>query len=233
MPTLLSHATAAGLSTATTGAINTTGASLIVIGIARQASNADAISDSAGNTWTKLTESLATGAVGTVMYYCAAPNTSATHTFTLGSTNAGVICVAAFSGIQTVTPFDQQNGGSNTTGSTLATGSVTPTQNGELLVTMFGFNVAGTPVSINSGFTITDTTNFASGVNYGGSLAYFIQTTAGAINPTWTRTGSSSQAARIATFIAAAAAAGGMSVNMRPKLGSSIKPHAFQPSRAR
>lgn len=232
MPTLLAHAAAAGVSTATTGAINTTGASLIVVGLSRQASTADVVSDSAGNTWTKLTESLATGAVGSVLYYALAPITSATHTFTVGSTNVGVISVAAFSGIQTIAGFDQQNGNSNTTGSTLATGSVTPLQNGELLIALFGFNATGTPVSIDSGFTITDTTNFVTSANYGASLAYFVQTTAGAINPTWTRTGSSSQAARIATFIAGAAP-GGMSVNTPTKIGSRLKPHPFQPGRAR
>jgi hypothetical protein len=138
------------------------------------------------------------------MYYAANPTVGTGHTFTnSGAFNYSSICAAAFSGVKTTSPFDQQNG-AGASSTTLATGSVTPSENNELVVTHLSFSGAGLPTSINGGFTETNDVEFGSGNNYGSTMAYLVQTTATAANPTWTRTNSSPMSARIATFKASA-----------------------------
>ena len=123
------------------------------------------------------------------------------HTFSnTGASNFCSIFVASFSGAATTSPFDQQNGATATGVSTISTGSVTPTNNNELVITQLGFNSAGLPTSIDNGFTKTNDVEFGAANNYGGSMAYKIQTTATAVNPSWTRTGTLAQTAVIATF---------------------------------
>lgn len=204
---LLTHASAAGSAGgAITPSIDTTGAKLIVACIDGFTGGGDSFTDSKSNTWVGLTYTN-TGTVGTRIYYCTNPSSVGSgHTFT---TNAAFssICVACFSGVLTASsPFDQQNTHSATSGSTIASGSVTPTQDNELLIAAFGGDATGTN-SINGGFTITDQRPFIGGTCYGCSLAYLIQTSAAAANPTWTLGSAITQGgAAIASFKAPAAA---------------------------
>lgn len=191
--------------TVTTGSIDTTGATLLVMGISMDSGGTPSVSDSKGNTWTALTASTS-GSTRSVIYYVANPTVGTGHTFTnAGNQNYSTIYVAAFSGVITTSPFDQQNGATGTGASTLVAGSVTPSENNELVVTHLAFNAAGTPISINSSFIeTTSERDFGSGNNYGGCMAYIVQTTAGAAAPTWTRgTGTGAMASRSATFKAA------------------------------
>jgi hypothetical protein len=88
----------------------------------------------------------------------------------------------------------------------LATGSVTPSAANELVVTAEGQGAAGgSPFTINLGFTITDQKAQVGGQADGGGLAYLIQTTATAVNPTWTGVSNGNMVVTIATFKAAAA----------------------------
>jgi hypothetical protein len=115
---------------ATTAAIDTTGATLIVVAIAYASSDAAGLTDSASNTWTALTPQTA-ASTGTVqLFYCANPTTSATHTFTSSAQPifGKVISVVAYSGT-TSSPFDAQNGAA-----TANPGTVTNTGGGQLLV---------------------------------------------------------------------------------------------------
>lgn len=185
--------------TTTTTAIDTSGANLIVVGVSHQTGTGPTITDSASNTWTALTESNIASGVGAKMYYCYAPTTSSSHTFTDGSGGSATVGVLAVSGA-TSSPFDLETGATSTATTTVQTGSITPSLANELLVTMFGFNAAGTPTSINSSFTKIGEVDFLSGNHYGGAMGYLVQTTAAAVNPTWTRTNSQSQATRIASF---------------------------------
>lgn len=202
--TLINHAAAGGTAnTVTTGAIDTTGANLIVIGVTFDTTAARTISDNKGNTWTPLTNTTSSSA-GAQLYYAINPTVGSGHTFSnTGSSNFSSIFVEAFSGVATG-GFDQQNGSTNSA-TTIQPGSVTPGQDNEVVVTFLGFNSAGTPVSINGGFTQSDTAiNFSSGAHYGAGMAYLIQTTATAANPTWTRTNTQTNSTRIATFKASA-----------------------------
>ena len=161
----------------TTSAIDTTGANLIVAAIYYvTGASSLAIVDSASNTWTPLTSR--GGSLIAKMYYCAAPTTSGTHTFSLDGNNSfSGIAVAAFSGAN-ASPFEAESGAAAT-----QPGSITPAGDGRLFVTAWGRNDA-TTLTINSGFTIAQQTAYAPGAGLEVGLAYKIQTTAGAENPT-------------------------------------------------
>lgn len=198
---LVAHAAASSLTGTgvSTGAIDTSGASLIVIATALFATSVIP-GDSKSNTWTPLNSYL--GSFGAVrLWYCSNPTVGHGHTFAVFGVdpNYPAIAVAAFSGVVVPGPFDVQNG--HFTGDTSGQpGSITPGQNNELLITaVFARN--GVPSSIDSGFTVTDLVNFSSG-GLGIGMAYLVETSATAKNPTWTGTGLN--ATSIASFKAGA-----------------------------
>lgn len=187
-------------SSVTTDAIDTTGASLIVVSIARDTnSNQLNFSDSKSNTWNLFAYAVQ-GSTSSLLYWTRATSVGSGHTFSnTGAFNFSTLAVAAFSGNAPFIITDQKSsaGASSTT---ILPGSITPTQDNELVVTSLAFSGAGTPVSINGGFTETNEIDFNSGIYYGNALAYLIQTSAAAANPTWTRTNSSPLASTIASF---------------------------------
>ena len=200
----------------TTTAMSTIGANLIVIAIGWYSVTSPSISDNQGNTWTALTTSNIAGDVGCKLYYCVNPTTNASHTFTFSpSAIYGGLIVAAFSGVKTTSPFDQQAGntGSGITG--LAPGSVTPTEDNELVI--FAAAKGGNTSTVNATTDGTMIGNFAgvTAVTYALGMGYEIQTTATARNPTLSGSVSSVMAARIATFKAEPAAG----VSAFPMLG--------------
>lgn len=203
--------------TVTTAGINTTGANLLVVVLSDFDDGTTTLQDSRTNTWTGLTARRAADGTRVRIYYVASPSVGAAHTFTAtkdtNQTFPG-LCVAAFSGGHTA-PFDQQNGGTTAGATTLQTGSVTPSENNELLIAGISF-FSSDPATINSAFNIAnalDVDDFGGG-SMGCALAYQIQTTATARNPTWTIL-TSAAAAAIATFKESAA---GVAVRYSPRL---------------
>lgn len=201
---LLSHTYKQGNSggSGTSPAIDTTGASLLVAYVADFTGSAAAtFADSQGNTWTALTARPLTGNMRSQMYYCASPTTSASHTFSATGTNSfAAIAIAAYSGTAT-SPYDQETGATTLTGTSLATGSVTPSENNELVI--YGCGYASSALSVSVG-TMLDTAAIIGGTSYGIGLAYEIQTTATARSPSWSWSSSNSCSTTIATFKAAA-----------------------------
>ncbi len=194
----------------TTAAIDTTGADFIVIssGYYEVASPALGVSDNKGNTYSGLTVRTVVGDGEVRLWYVANPTVGTGHTFsTTGASGPnptyGAIVVGAFSGSQLTTPFDVQNG-ATTTGTSLATGSITPSADNELIIA--GLSVGGTitNLAINSGLSIVAQVGYVAAQHYGTALAYLAQGTAAAINPTWSWTTSRSSEAAIASFKAAA-----------------------------
>lgn len=192
--TLLTHVAAvngnaASPITITTASIDTTLATLLVAALASNgAATAPVLSDSKGNTWT-LRTTYASAGQRVQLAYCSNPVVGAGHTFTLaGATSYPALAVAGYSGTLLVSPYDTENGAQTTISSSLATGSITPSMNGEVVVTGVSWNSSTNPntVSVDSGFTITDQAGPLSGAGLGAGLASLIQTTAGAVNPTWT-----------------------------------------------
>lgn len=184
----------------TSSSIDTSGANLIVVYVAsQQAVAAPVLTDSKSNTWTSLTVRSSAGFARGQLFYCVNPTVGTGHTFTLTQTGSLCsLCVEAWSGSNS-SPFDVENGASTSGAATLATGSITPNVNGELLITGFT-HVALVSVTINLGFTISDQQILTGGVAYGSAMAYLVQNTAAAINPTWTSGGTTARVAAIAGF---------------------------------
>lgn len=183
---------------ATTSAIDTTGANLIVISVGDGGTSTP--TDSKGNTWTGLTVRNVGGDLRGRLYYSYAPTVGTGHTFTVPN-SYGAIAVAAFSGA-VASPFDVENGAADTDGGgTTQPGSVTPSENSEIVITGLGLGGSANTLSINGGFTIAASVDGIHGTQYGAAIAYLIQTTAAAANPTWSYSGGSTAiCATIASF---------------------------------
>lgn len=176
----------------TTSAIDTAGANLIVIATGISG----AISDSKGNTYTQITA----GDPGCRLWYCANPTVGSGHTFTIdGTSNFSPIAVQAFAGAH-ASPLDN-NTVNSAVGTTVQPGSITPSVNNCLLVAaMSNPSAALTTTSIDSGFTQTCDRGFVGSNSYGIAMGYLSQTTAGAVNPTFTVNASSTNVAAMAAF---------------------------------
>lgn len=204
--TLVSHTFLQGLGDAggTTSPIVTTGANFITVGLvcfcAGDPVGGD-LTDSKGNSYSVLTVSRdVSGNFMSVIFYVANPTVGSGHTFsfTTGGTYASFYA-SAFSGVKTSSPFDQQNQG-NSIGTTVQPGSITPSENNELVVTVGQVDAnAGTTPTINSSYIVTDANSGINSQGVGGGFAYIVQTSAAATNPTWTLGGVAGSAA-IASF---------------------------------
>jgi len=179
--------------------LDTTGANLLIAHVCAAVNGGPTISDSRGNTWTALTSENGTSEFMS-SWYCVPSSVGTGHTITTasGSSMFASLYVSAWSGAS-ATPFDKQ------AGATLATrpGSITPAANGCLVISGLCSHTAGT-YAVDSGFTIAQQQTFVSGTNDGGAQAYLIQTTAAALNPTWS--GGSTCSVNIVSFLPGAAA---------------------------
>lgn len=200
-----------------TGSIDTTGATLLVVLIADyRGGTGFSLSDSKGNSWTALTQQTTSGGlVGRCqIHYCVPTSVGSGHTFTYsGSGGYPIIMAMAFSGTHATTPFDAENGAVTTTGTTIQPGSLTPSENNEVVVTVVSEN-NGTAPTIDSGYTVAQSGAASGGNNVAGGAAYIIQTTASATNPTWT-IGASADAAAASACFKSDGAGGGGSTNSR------------------
>ncbi len=203
----------------TTSAIDTTGASLLVAAICHHSAGAGSMVDSKGNTWVELTAQVVTTSRAR-MFYVLNPTVGSGHTATFDGNPFGTLSFAAFSGANTTDVFDIENGATDDSASSLQPGSVTPNQNDSLIVTALAFNDTVAAPAINGGFSTPVTTEHNAGTaDRGGSIAYLIQTTATAANPTWTTSVAVDAAAVIAVFIPAA---GGGGVTASPGAGALV-----------
>lgn len=213
--TLLAHTSACNASgsgvPAVTSAIDTTGASLLLI--ASGGFVHGSLTDNVGNTFAALTDySEASGSQPRAkFYYATTPNTSAAYVLT--STTGGDTCIAvlALSGSD---GFDSgKDSGATSSGNTsIQPGSLTPSAAGSLVVTSFT-RTLGTAAAI-AGYTIIET---PAGGAYKFNLAYQIQGAATATNPTWNIAPAADQlATNIAVFLATGGVGGGGAPPRRP-----------------
>lgn len=152
-------------------------------------------SDSYSNTWTTLTYHTGSSANSFIIYYAQNPTVGTGHTFTYTGF-ASASQVMAFSGVDTSSPFDVQNGAA-----AAQPGSVTPSNSGSLLVTGISSTDFVNSFSVDSAFTITGQNLFLNGTYYANAGAYLVQGSASAVNPTWSIGGGpSSPATAIAVF---------------------------------
>jgi len=187
-----------GASGGTTAAIDTTGATLLVVSVSYYGvGTAPTVTDSKGNTWTALTMH-----GGTIprhqLFYALTPTVGTGHTFTAsGSGFYPAIIAQAYAGVGT---FQTDTGAVTAGAASLASGSVTPSANGALVVAGMS-GQSGTSVTLApAGFAVTHSP-FAAGTSMQGALAWLVQATAAAINPTWTFAGSQEAGATTAVFL--------------------------------
>lgn len=179
-----------GGSGGTTGTVDTSGADLLVVGVNYHGSftGATPLSDSKGNTWT-LMDSETGNAAGCRLYWCTpGSNVGTGHTFST-TTGYSNIFAYAFSGSRTATSPADQNSSGTANASAVASGSITPTANNCLVISVYGgFNPGTTPSITTGGTGFTIPTGFAipTSTSEAGGAAYKIQTTAAAENTTWT-----------------------------------------------
>lgn len=170
----------------TTGAIDTTGASLIVVAIGSH-TTVPSFTDSASNTWTLLAPGLSQNNNRLALFYCLNPTISATHTFTTtlgGSTATPSIAVASFSNVGGLGGITNDSIVA-ASGATLTLPTATPSRNNTLVVSALSFDAAATTIAIDSGFTITDQVNFSTGNHTGVALAFLLQGAQAALTPQW------------------------------------------------
>lgn len=187
--------------TTTTSSINTTGANFVVVVLASYGAVAvPTLTDSKGNTWTQIRTDVGASFSRDTIFFCFSPTVGSGHTFTSTLTGSfSSVFVGSFSGVVT-SPVDQQSAfGALVAVSTIQPGSITPSSNNYLVITS-NSNSSGFSSSVNLGFTLIGSQIFTGGTAFGGGLAYLIQTTATAENPTWTLGGPANAVANIVSF---------------------------------
>src|ERR1700675_5143959 len=117
---------------------DTSGANLIVLGVSYYAAigTPSTPTDNKGNTYTARTaidNSSFNGApvAGVQLFDCAAPTVGSGDYWSIGGSDYAGVYAAAFSGADT-SPHDKENFNGNKDESTLQSGSVTPTNSGDL-----------------------------------------------------------------------------------------------------
>jgi hypothetical protein len=178
-PTPIAHLGEALGGGGTTTAIDTTGANFLVVTPGGNYSGG-AVTDSYGNSWAGLNIATNMFSGQAQIFYARNATVGTGHTFSISGGDLSV-AVTAWSG-SAASPFDVQNAANNS----VQPGSITPTNNNELLIT--ATVDAGTYIEtgIDSGFAISDAVAGAPGSSYAIAQAYLVQTSAAAVNPTWT-----------------------------------------------
>lgn len=195
----------------TTNAINTTGAQLLLVGVGYYyPSGNPAIGDSKSNTWFPLgAQAAGASGEGVQTFYAVNPIVGSGHTFTNSTANFSSVAVSAWGAVTPV--HDQESGNNVVLATSVAAGSVTPSENDELVLAVLcvrDLGSTGDTVSINGGFTISDQIPGLGANRLSVGMAYLVQTTAAAANPTWSWTNSDSASAVIETFTLGTAATG-------------------------
>lgn len=208
-----------GGTTETTGAIDTTGANLIVVSVIGDGNPGTlTVSDNKGNTYTPLTRQVQDPKFAQ-LFYVLNPTVGSGHTFT-ATGSVDIFCaigVQAFSGAAS---YDQESGsGNGGIETTIQPGSLTPPADGVLFVVVMADQGESGVHSINQSFI--ETMDFAENTSAaGGGMSYLIQGTAGAQNPTYTVTGGPiARAARMATFLADTGVVGPVAVPIMSRIG--------------
>lgn len=208
-PTLVATASASpGGTGGTTAAIDTTGADLLVFSVGwYEGGGTLTISDSKGNTWLPCTKHGIGQYATHQFFYAKNALVGAGHTFT--GTGSGSVfptmVVHAFAGSDLAAPFGGESGTTAWGPSSVLSGSVTPTQNGSVVVAAYACltNPGNSAETVTPAMTMTAVGTAPTGRSLTGVL---IQTTAAAINPQWSWTGSAGVAVSTAVFKPASAA---------------------------
>jgi hypothetical protein len=202
MITLLGSVGVGGNSTtATTAALDTTGADFILISMSTY-QGAQINIDNYLNTYTPLTEyPVVNGTSSVQFFYCLDPIVGPGHVIQgtgPGSATFPAMTVTWWNGVDA---FDVENGASTLSSvTTLGSGNVTPSQSNALVVSALCLSDSSTAITEGSALSIEETVSGALGVNMVGSLAYEIQGSATTRAASWSWTTGSAAATAIAVF---------------------------------
>jgi hypothetical protein len=206
---LIAHTSAgsAGGNTITTSAIDTTGATLIVVCVSETSGVINTPTDSKSNTYTPLTNRDTGASVAVRLFYCENPTAGSGHTFSYTHNSAfPAIAVQAHGGTLTASSLNTETGATGAAVTSIQPGSISPAAASDLFVTGLSFG-ASRVVSIDSSFTISDQVDYLSaGGNFGIGMAY--KSSGTAENPTWSWTPALSPAVAMASFKEASGGAG-------------------------
>jgi len=157
--------------------LNTTNATLLVAVI--QSFTGPTLSDNKSNSWNYLTQQLG-NSVYTIIAYAYAPNVGTGHIFTAGDANGGIEVYALGGPTTTAACFLNQNGGGPFATGGAQIGSVTPVNDGVIVVGMG--NSSGGNATINDSFS----TPLFNASNLTAWASHLLTTSATPINPTIT-----------------------------------------------
>lgn len=177
------------------------------------------ISDSNSNTWVLVGTTPNGGFTRIHLFVAKNAVTGSGHTFTVTKASCyAAMCVFSASNSDTTSPTDQTNA-AGTTGTSIASGSVTPSVDDEIVISCLADDNGGA-ITDPSGFTHLDTQAHIGSTSYGCSMAYKIQTTAGAENPSWTVASSTGITTAVGTFKSAGGGGGAAAQNLLTVTGA-------------
>lgn len=162
-------------------------ADTIFLTVASNNTNALTVSDSKGNTWTLIRSQDNGFGIMNYLYRTDTPAVvGSSHTFTVtGTSTFASISITCFAGGATSSIDDQENSAGTIFSQTIQPGSITPSEANTLIITgITATDDNREPTTINSSFTVATSRSAPSGLNVG--IAYLVQGSAAAVNPTWT-----------------------------------------------
>ncbi len=188
--------------TFTTAGITTTGANVGVAILATGNSATGTLSDSRANSWTLADTEISGFGKNVAVFYILAPSVGAAHTVTATGTDFfGSVEVLWFNESGGTPTFDGVNSNTTVFDSFVLPGSITPTANNALLVTGLCRDATTDSPSLSDSYTLEHQNN---DLNFGhqySAVAWRTQTTAAALNPTWTFPGGATLVANHIAFI--------------------------------
>jgi hypothetical protein len=200
--------------TFTTGPVNTTGATAIVLSVVwfQSLGNLTSVSDNEGNSYMALTAYPSSGGNPAMQfYYVLNPTVGSAQTFSIAGSGGlyPTVCVAPIAGISGVVYDGDVVGSTGGYGqATCQPGSINPGTGTHILVTGSSVYAPTGPASINDSFTVAASAPGAGGSSFGGAIASLLQSPGAAVDPTWTWASSATTpSCAIASFSGAGGAA--------------------------
>lgn len=193
--------------------IDSTGATLLIVTVARSSAATgisgpvdftDACPSGPCNTFATAVSKTGTNSVTTVYYSVNPANTGTGHYFVFTATSGALyITGAAYSGSALSNLVDQLNSNATSGTGSIQPGSITPACTNELVITsVAGETLSGSTPSLAGATVREEQAGLSSPTRTPGGFGDAIQTTATAINPTWSFTTNGKDAA-IVSFKAA------------------------------
>ncbi len=210
---IVAHAIASNATnTATTTGVTTTGATALLTAVSTFANAillGSDMADSNTNVWYQVGLPQPSGNARLTFFLAASPTVGSAHTVTVTTPNlAPSVAFVALSGCGPTSFWGTQASTAVSSGATsLAAGSLTPGVNNAIVIAALACSAAISSLSIGGGFTMLD--SVPSGPGEILAIAYLIQTTATAANPTWSWTGSSACAAALTYLVPPGSGGGG------------------------